>query len=197
MPVFESGARDPSGRIPPGQRVTEGWPVLHAGHVPRVDLSTWTFQIFGEVKRPVTLSYDEFLQLPATTLKCDIHCVTRWSKLDNEFEGVSFDEVKKLVSVDPGAKYVMVHAENDFTTNVPLADLEGGKALFAYRHNGQDLSPDHGWPLRLVVPHLYFWKSAKWVRGIEFMREDRPGYWERLGYHLYGDPWKEQRYWFS
>jgi len=184
-------------RIPPGQTVTEGWPVLHEGPVPSFDPATWTLRVFGEVERPLVLSYEEFRRLPTRQVRCDIHCVTHWSKLDNVFEGVPFSEIARLAGVKPEARYVILHAENDYTTNVPLEDCLREHSLLAYRHNGADLTPEHGWPLRAVIPHLYFWKSAKWVRGIEFSSVDKPGYWEQRGYHNYGDPWREQRFWFD
>lgn len=182
-------------RIPPDQSVTKGWPVLHEGSVPPFDPDTWDFRIFGLVEEPVTLSYQEIMRLPKVKIVSDIHCVTGWSKLDNEWEGISPREIIKLVRPLPEAKHVMVHAENDYTANIPLADFLGDDVLLAYRHNGKDLTPEHGWPLRLVLPKLYFWKSAKWVRGIELMAENRSGYWEKRGYHMYGDPWANQRYW--
>jgi DMSO/TMAO reductase YedYZ molybdopterin-dependent catalytic subunit len=181
-------------RLPPGQYLTEKWPVLHYGSVPKVDLAKWDFQIKGLVREPVRLSYHEFMALPKKTIKTDIHCVTRWSMFDSEWEGVPFLEVMKLVEVLPEAHFVLVHAEQNFTTNLPLSDLTRDDAMFVYRRNGEDIPRDHGWPLRLFVPHLYFWKSAKWVRGIEFLAEDRPGFWEGYGYHMRGDPWKEERY---
>ncbi len=181
-------------RVPPGQFVTDRWPVLHAGTVPRIDLDKWTFRIFGLVEAEKTLTYPEFMSLPKSVVKSDIHCVTTWSRLDNTWEGVLFKDVMRLVKVKPEARFVMVHAEEGWTTNVPLEDLLYDDVIFAYKHDGVDLTPSHGWPLRLVVPHLYFWKSAKWVRGIEFMIEDKPGFWEERGYHLYADPWLEQRY---
>jgi DMSO/TMAO reductase YedYZ molybdopterin-dependent catalytic subunit len=181
-------------RTPPGQTLTEKWPVLHYGSVPRVDLARWRFKIFGLVEEPVELTWQQFEALPRTSITRDIHCVTTWSRLDNTFEGVPFREVLNLVKPLPEARYAMVHAEYGFTTNLPLADLDRDDVLFADKHDGKPLTPDHGWPLRLVVPHLYFWKSAKWVRGIEFMTEDRAGFWERNGYHMRGDPWKEERY---
>jgi len=185
---------DEKTRIPPGQVATRKWPVLHYGSVPKVDLETWRFRIFGLVAEEVSLTYPEFMSLPRTRVQCDIHCVTGWSRLDNEFEGVLARDVLRLAQVKPEAKYVMVHAEQGFTANLPVADLLRDDVLFAYRWNGQDLTPEHGWPLRLVVPHLYFWKSAKWVTGLELMEHDRPGFWEQHGYHMYGDPWKVQRY---
>ncbi len=184
---------DPA-RVPPGQTVTEKWPVLHYGSVPRVDLKHWRFRVFGRVENPFELTWDEFMALPQTTIKSDVHCVTAWSKLDNEWTGVHVREILNRVRRQPGADWVMVHAENGYTTNIPLADLDRDDVLFAHSHNGQPLTPEHGAPLRLVVPHLYFWKSAKWVRGLEFMDADRPGFWENYGYHMRGDPWKEERY---
>lgn len=187
-------ARTPAERTPPGQILTRDWPVLHYGNVPRINLETWRFRIFGEVEDDVTLTYREFTALPPTRVTCDIHCVTHWSRLDNEFEGVLFSDVYKLARVKPEAKYVLFHAEGGWTTNVPLADLLRDDVLFAWRWNGQDITPEHGWPLRTVVPHLYFWKSAKWVRGMEFLTQDQAGFWEKNGYHMRGDPWAEERY---
>jgi DMSO/TMAO reductase YedYZ molybdopterin-dependent catalytic subunit len=188
------GAVTDQTRVPPGQTVTEKWPVLHYGSVPRVDLGRWRFRIFGLVEEPVELTYDQFMALPRTSITRDIHCVTTWSRYDNTFEGVPFREVLKLVKPKPEATHAMIHAEYGFTTNLPLVDLDRDDVLFANKHDGKELTPDHGWPLRLVVPHLYFWKSAKWVRGIELLAEDKPGFWETHGYHMRGDPWKEERY---
>lgn len=192
---------DPS-RLPPGQYFTERFPVLHAGSVPEYgDLSQWDFRIFGLVDRERTLSWDELLALGEAELTVDIHCVTKWSKFDTAWKGVPFDAVLNLVEVDDAATHVMWHSEHGFTANVPLEDLMGvdereqPKCLLAYQFGGQPLEPDHGYPLRSLVPRLYFWKSAKWLRGIEFMDGDRPGFWERNGYHMYGDPFREQRYW--
>jgi DMSO/TMAO reductase YedYZ molybdopterin-dependent catalytic subunit len=187
-------ARELGDRLPPGQYVTEKWPVLHYGSVPKFNRATWDFRIFGLVHEPVHLSYDDFMRLPRKTVTRDVHCVTKWSLFDSEWEGVPFLEVMKLVTVKPDARFVMAHCEQNFTANVPLEDLTREDVLFAFRRNGEDISAEHGWPLRLFVPHLYFWKSAKWVRGIEFMAEDRPGFWEGYGYHMRGDPWKEERY---
>ncbi len=194
--LFSRGPKPESDprRVPPGQAVTEKWPVLHYGPVPRADTKKWDFRIFGLVEQPLRLTYDEFLNLPQIKVHCDVHCVTRWSRLDNTFEGVPFKEVHRLVKVKPAARYVMIHAENDFTANLPLEDLLKDNVIFAHKHNGEDLMPEHGWPMRLVVPHLYFWKSAKWVRGIEYMATDLPGFWEQYGYHMRGNPWKEERY---
>lgn len=181
-------------RVPPGQYLTDKWPVLHAGTVPRINLETWTFRIFGLVDEEKELTWEQFQSLPQFTSTSDIHCVTTWSRLDNTWQGVSFRDVLKLVHVLPEAKFVIIHAEEGWTTNLPLQDLLMDDVLFAHTHDGEPLTPSHGWPLRLVVPQLYFWKSAKWVRGIEFASVDRPGFWEERGYHLYADPWLEQRY---
>ncbi len=181
-------------RLPPGQYLTEKWPVLHTGGVPRCDPQRWDFRIWGLVQTPVRLTYPEIRALPAVRLRCDIHCVTAWSKLDVEFEGVPVRAVLDLAGVQPEAKFVMVHAEQGYETNLPLEYLLAPDALLAYRADGADLTPEHGWPLRLVVPRLYFWKSAKWVRGLELMARDRPGFWERNGYHNHADPWKEERF---
>ena len=181
-------------RVPPGQSLTRKWPVLHYGGVPRVDLATWRFEVRGHVERPLLLTYDELTALPRQQTLCDIHCVTRWSKLDNRFEGVPVREILARARPTPGATHVLVHAEQGFTANLPLADLDRAENLLAWRHDGEDLTPEHGWPLRLVVPHLYFWKSAKWVTGFEFMTGDAPGFWEQNGYHMRGDPWEEERY---
>jgi DMSO/TMAO reductase YedYZ molybdopterin-dependent catalytic subunit len=181
-------------RTPPGQTLTEKWPVLHYGSVPRVDLGRWRFRVSGLVEEPVELTYEQMMALPKAEVTRDIHCVTTWSRLDNTFEGIPIREVLKLARPRPEARFALVQAEYGFTTNLPLDDLDREDVLLAYKHNGKELTPDHGWPLRLVVPHLYFWKSAKWVRGLEFLAEDRAGFWERNGYHMRGDPWKEERY---
>ncbi|HEX5416936.1 MAG TPA: sulfite oxidase-like oxidoreductase [Chloroflexota bacterium] len=188
-----SSLTDPE-RVPPGQVVTEKWPVLHYGGIPRVDLKKWDFRVFGQVENPLTLTWEQFQALPRAEVHCDIHCVTRWSRLDNTFAGVPFREVYERAAPRSGARFVMIHAENGFTTNVPLDDLLQPNVLLADTHDGKPLPPEHGWPLRLVVPHLYFWKSAKWLRGFEFLPADRPGFWEQYGYHMRGDPWKEERY---
>ena len=183
-----------SDRIPPGQRLTDKFPVLHYGSVPQFDRATWDLKVFGLVEEPLTLSYDQFLELPVTRIVTDIHCVTTWSKLDTTWEGVLFRELMNSVQVDPEARFVMVHCEQDFTTNVPLEVLMDDDVLLAYRYDDQPLSPEHGYPLRLVVPKKYFWKSAKWIRGLELMAQDRLGFWEVRGYHNNADPWKEERY---
>jgi DMSO/TMAO reductase YedYZ molybdopterin-dependent catalytic subunit len=186
---------DPS-RLPPGQYLTEKWPVLHAGTVPDADLATWDFRVWGEVENPITLDWEQFNELPQTENVQDIHCVTRWSRFDTRFGGVHWREIAKLVRPKPSARYAIAHAEQDFTANVPLEALEDEDALLATEADGEPLTPDHGWPLRLVVPGRYFWKSAKWLRGIELRANDQPGFWERYGYHNDADPWREQRYGF-
>jgi DMSO/TMAO reductase YedYZ molybdopterin-dependent catalytic subunit len=192
--VQEAGY-DPA-RLPPGQYLTEKWPVLHAGTVPATDLATWDFRVFGAVENPITLSWEEFTALPAREITTDIHCVTRWSRFDTSFKGVHWSELAKLVSPKPSARYVVAHAEQDYTSNVPLKALEANDALLAYEADAEPLTPEHGWPLRLVVPSRYFWKSAKWLRGIELLDHDQPGFWERLGYHNDADFWTEERYGF-
>ena len=182
-----------SGRLPPGQALTLKWPVLHEGTVPKFDPAMWNFEISGLVEKPVRLTWADFTGLPMRQVTADMHCVTRWSRFDNRWEGVPFTEVAKLAGIKPQAQYVMVHAEQGYTSNVPLADLLRPQTLFALKHDGAALSPEHGFPLRLVVPHLYAWKSVKWVRRIEFLAADAPGFWESNGYHIYGDPFKEQR----
>ena len=183
-----------SARLPPGQSATLKWPVLQYGSVPRFDPARWDFRISGLVDKPVRLTWEEFNLLPKSTVTSDFHCVTRWSRFDNQWQGVLFRDVMKLVNLLPRAAYVLVHAEQGYTANVPLADLDRNNVLFATHHDGQPLSPDHGYPLRLIVPHLYAWKSVKWVRGLEFFDHDVPGFWEQNGYHMYGDPFREQRF---
>ena len=182
------------GRLPPGQRAIENRPTLHRGEVPRIDLNTWAFRVWGEVEEGLTLSWQEFMALPKTSVTADAHCVEGWSVLDNTWEGVAFQELMKRIRPKPQARFVMVHCHGDYTTNVSLEDLLDDSVLFAYKHNGQDLKPEHGWPLRLVMPKLYLWKSAKWAWGLQFMSEDRPGFWESAGYHHRGDVWQEERY---
>jgi len=181
-------------RLPPGQVLTAKWPVLHYGLVPSVDPKTWTFAVDGLVERPLTLTYDELLALPQTTVRCDIHCVTTWSRFDNAFEGVAVRLLLERAKVKPSAQYCLVSAEQGFTTNLSLADLDRPENLVAFKHDGEWLTPEHGGPARLLVPHLYFWKSAKWVRGLTLLDEDVPGFWEQNGYHMHGDPWTEERY---
>ena len=183
-----------AGRLPPGQAATLKWPVLQYGSVPKFDAARWDFRITGLVEQPVQLTWDEFNRLPKSTVTSDFHCVTRWSRFDNHWQGMLFRDVLKVVKLKPGAAYVLVHAEQGYTANVPLADLNRDNVLFATHHDGQPLEPDHGYPLRLIVPHLYAWKSVKWVRGLEFLDHDAPGFWEQNGYHMYGDPFKELRF---
>ena len=182
---------DPS-RLPPGQYVTDDFPVLSAGPTPHTPLAEWDFTIRGAVDRPVAWTWDEFLALPSETVTVDVHCVTKWSKLDTVWKGVSLDTL--LDGVETSAEYVLAFCDGGYTTNLPLEDVTGGKAWVAYEYGGGPLEPEHGAPARLLVPHLYFWKSAKWVRGLELRDHDGPGFWEYNGYHNYGDPWKEQRY---
>jgi DMSO/TMAO reductase YedYZ molybdopterin-dependent catalytic subunit len=183
-----------AGRLPPGQSLTLKWPVLHEGSIPRTDLRTWDFRIEGLVEKPVRLTWEEFNKLPQTEIRCDLHCVTRWSRFDNRFVGVPFTEVMKLVSPKPDAHFAMVRGEHGYTANLPLEDLLKPETIFAFTHDGEPLTADHGGPLRLIVPHLYLWKSVKWVRGFSLMAEDEPGFWEQNGYNIHGDPWREQRF---
>jgi DMSO/TMAO reductase YedYZ molybdopterin-dependent catalytic subunit len=183
---------DPS-RIPPGQYFERGFPVLSAGPTPRPDLADWRFTIDGAVGQSASWSWDDFMALPKETPTVDIHCVTKWSKLDTSWGGVSLDTL--LDGVETQGEYVTAWSDGGYTTNVPLADLRGGQAWVAYEYDGAPLEPEHGGPARLLVPHLYFWKSAKWVRGLTVTVQDEPGFWEQNGYHIYGDPWREQRYW--
>lgn len=183
-----------NGRLPPGQSLTLKWPVLHYGSVPRFDPAKWDFRLWGAVEKPVRLTWEQFSSLPRVHKTSDFHCVTRWSRFDNEWDGVAFHDVLKLVQLKPEAKHILIHAEQGFTANVPLDDLTRDDVLFATHHDGEPLSPEHGFPLRLIVPHLYAWKSVKWVRGLEFLDHDAAGFWEQNGYHMYGDPFKEQRF---
>jgi DMSO/TMAO reductase YedYZ molybdopterin-dependent catalytic subunit len=182
----------PPGRVPPGQYATADFPVLTAGPTPDVSLEEWRFTITGEVDEPRTWTWTELRALPSEQVTRDIHCVTKWSKLDTVWEGVSLDTL--LDPIETAAEYALIHSYGGYTTNLPLEDLTGGKAWIAYAYDGEPLEPEHGGPARLLVPHLYFWKSAKWVRGLELLLDDTPGFWESYGYHTYGDPWREQRY---
>jgi len=182
------------GRVPPGQYVTPDFPVLSAGPTPHTPLDRWTFQISGLVRQPVSWSWEEFLSLPSKTYLTDIHCVTKWSKLDTQWKGVSVETLFTNIDLDPKAMFVEAFSDGDYTTNLPLEDILHDQAFVAYEFDGKPLQPEHGGPARLVVPHLYFWKSAKWVRGLNLMERDSPGFWESLGYHNRGDPWKEERY---
>lgn len=190
--IVHSPRQEP--RLPPGQIVTEKWPVLHHGTVPSIDLARWDFVVNGLVARPQRWTWDEFQRLPRTQVHSDIHCVTRWSRYDNTWEGVPLREVLALAAPEPGGRFAIVHAEAGFTTNLPISELLQDDVLLADRHDGQPLAPEHGWPLRLVVPRRYFWKSAKWIRRIEVAGRDEPGFWERNGYHNDADPWREERF---
>jgi DMSO/TMAO reductase YedYZ molybdopterin-dependent catalytic subunit len=182
------------GRLPPGQSTTLKWPVLHYGSVPHFDPERWEFSVRGLVEGPLRFTWTEFNTLPRISVTRDFHCVTRWSRFGNGWEGVAFREILRRIRPRHAAAFVLVHAEQGFTANVPLADLDREDVLLATHHDGQPLTLDHGHPLRLVVPHLYAWKSVKWVRALEFLDHDQPGFWEQNGYHMYGDPWKEQRH---
>jgi DMSO/TMAO reductase YedYZ molybdopterin-dependent catalytic subunit len=203
MPLFRSKAEnkvrdagyDPA-RLPPGQYYTEKWPVLHAGDVPDVDLASWRLEVTGEVEEPLSLTYEQLQELPATDVTTDIHCVTRWSRFDAEFKGVHWSELAKLARPKPSARFAIAHAEQGFTANVPLAAIEDENALVVYEADGEPLTPDHGYPVRLFIPTKYFWKSAKWLRGIELSAVDKPGFWERYGYNNDADFWQEERYSF-
>jgi DMSO/TMAO reductase YedYZ molybdopterin-dependent catalytic subunit len=181
-------------RIPPGQKATEKWPVLHHGNIPDIDISKWKFAISGLVAGEIKLDYEEFLSLERIKVYSDIHCVTTWSKMDNLWEGVSSGTIKDMAQVLPEARFVIIHAAGGFTTNLTLDDFLETDVLFVLKHNDETLTLEHGYPVRLVVPRLYFWKSAKWVTGVEFVAEDSPGFWESHGYHNRGDPWQEERY---
>ena len=201
MPLFRSKAEDKvrnagfdPARLPPGQYYTDKWPVLHAGDVPDEDLATWTLKISGEVEQPVTLTYAELTALPATDVTTDIHCVTRWTKLDTTWEGVPIQEILRLAGVRTTATHVLAHSEQGYTANVPLSVLDDDDVLLADTFDGAELEQEHGWPLRLIIPKRYFWKSAKWIRGLEFLDHDILGFWERYGYNNDADPWKEERY---
>jgi len=203
MPLFRSKAEDKvraagydPARLPPGQYLTEKWPVLHAGEVPDVDVATWTLAVSGEVEQPLMLTFEQLRALPATDVTTDIHCVTRWSRFDARFRGVHWRELARLCRPKPTARFAIAHAEHGFTANVPISALEDDDALVVYEADGEPLTADHGYPVRLVVPTRYFWKSAKWLRGIELSAVDKPGFWERYGYHNDADPWQEQRYSF-
>ena len=187
-----SSATAGSGRLPPGQHLVGGFPVLSAGPTPHTPLEAWSFAIRGEVAPERSWTWDEFQALPSETVTRDIHCVTKWSKLDTVWTGVSVDTL--LENVETSAEYVTAWCDGGYTTNLPLEDVTGGRAWVAYAYDGEPLDPEHGGPARLLVPHLYFWKSAKWVRGLELRDEEELGFWENYGYHEYGDPWREQRY---
>jgi DMSO/TMAO reductase YedYZ molybdopterin-dependent catalytic subunit len=182
----------PSGRVPPGQYLTSGFPVLSAGPTPRIETADWRLTISGEIDEPLSWTWEQFRALDDEQVAVDIHCVTKWSKLDTTWIGVSLDTL--LAGVETAAEFVLVHSYGGYTTNLPLADVIDGKAWVVHTYDGEPLDPEHGGPARLLVPHLYFWKSAKWVTGIELRTDEEPGFWEGYGYHIYGDPWQEQRY---
>lgn len=190
------GKPDPAtaARIPPGQYLTEKFPVLHYGSVPKADLGRWDFRVFGDVESPFTLTWEEFGTLPRKAVTTDIHCVTRWSKLDTAWEGAPIQAVLELARLRPEAAFVVAHCEQGYTANLPLSVLDDDDVLLADTFAGRPLEPEHGYPLRLLVPKRYFWKSAKWIRGLEFLDRDRLGFWERYGYHNDADPWKEERF---
>ena len=190
MPFLKQ--KDPS--VPPGQTVTEGFPVLHVGDVPAIDPTTWRLRVFGQVAQPFELSYDELRALPASDYRGDIHCVTRWSKKNTYWVGVKFAELVARAMPLGSAKFVVQHADNDYTTNLPLSVMLDEDVLVAYEFDGQPVEPIHGGPVRMLVPKKYFWKSAKWLRGIEFLDADQKGFWEVRGYNNDADPWKEERY---
>ena len=186
----------PAQRTPPGQTLTAKWPVLHYGSVPKVDPKndSWRLRVFGLVENEYELSYDEIRAMPAVDVVCDIHCVTHWSRLDNTFIGVPTKTIIEQARPKPNARFVMCHSEAGFTVNVPLKELVAEDSILAYAWDGKDLAAEHGWPLRGLVPRLYLWKSAKWIRGIELRATDAPGFWEQNGYHMHGDPWSEERF---
>ena len=184
-------------RLPPGQTLVSHFPVLSYGPTPRFNSTKWDFRVIGLVVNPLRLNWEEFRRLPVHSQTSDFHCVTSWSRYDNHWEGVRINQLMKLVTLKPQAGFVFVHCDGGYTTNLPLNDFLSDDAMLAFRHDGKDLEPDHGWPLRLVVPKLYGWKSAKWVRAIEFCAKERRGFWEVRGYHNHGDPWAEERYSFQ
>ncbi|MEH7444876.1 sulfite oxidase-like oxidoreductase [Bacillus sp. JJ1122] len=181
-------------RLPPGQVLTERFPILHEGEVPEYDLKTWNLKVFGAVEKEVVVSYDQIMNMPQVSVTADIHCVTRWSRFDNTFTGVKFSDFLKELGIQPKSQFVMLHADHDYTANLQLSDLDRDDVLLAHSFEGKPLTDKHGWPLRLVVPHLYFWKSVKWIVGIEFIDENKPGFWEQNGFHINGDPFNEQRF---
>jgi DMSO/TMAO reductase YedYZ molybdopterin-dependent catalytic subunit len=198
MKLFKSKPELPpekAARVPPGQYLTEKWPVLHYGTVPRFDPKTWDFRVFGKVEKEFTMSWEQFKALDQTLVQADMHCVTTWSRLDQRWEGIPFAKIVALAKPTSDAQFVIAHSEYGFTANIPIEYCLRDNCLIALRANGEPLTPEHGSPIRLVVPPLYAWKSAKWLRGIEFSAVDKPGFWERNGYNNRGDPWKEERYW--
>jgi DMSO/TMAO reductase YedYZ molybdopterin-dependent catalytic subunit len=194
--LFGNKPTDPetAARIPPGQYRTDKFPVLHYGSVPRTDLATWDFRVWGEVDSPFTLTWDQFKALPRKQVETDIHCVTRWTKLDTTWEGVAIQTILEMAGLRPEAAFVLAHCEQGYTANMPLSVLDDDDVLLADTFGAEPLEPDHGYPLRLLVPRRYFWKSAKWIRGLEFLDRDILGFWERYGYNNSADPWKEERF---
>ncbi len=202
MPLFGKKSTAPieklpdgKDRLPPGQYLTTKWPVLSYERTPNQLPTDWRLKITGKVENPFELTWEEFLALPRTMLNADIHCVTTWSRYDNTWEGVHIREILQRAKPLRSAKYVIAHSWTGYTTNMPLADLDDDDVMIAIMHDGEDLAPEHGGPVRLLVPKLYFYKSAKWLDGLEFMEQDRPGFWEQRGYHNHADPWEEERYW--
>lgn len=184
-------------RLPPGQYETRDFPVLSLGPTPEISTEDWKLEISGLVENPLAFSWEEFLKLPIEEVKRDIHCVTKWSKFDTRWEGVSLDELMRRAGVSPGVTHLIAHSSDGYSTNLPIEDVSNGKAWVAVRYEGEEIAAEHGGPARLLVPHLYFWKSAKWLKRLEFTDRDNPGFWEVRGYHNYGDPWREQRYTFD
>jgi DMSO/TMAO reductase YedYZ molybdopterin-dependent catalytic subunit len=202
MPLFGRKSRteieklpDGQDRLPPGQYLTQKWPVLSYERTPKSLPTDWKLKITGSVENPFELNWEEFLALPRTKLVTDIHCVTTWSRYDNDWEGVHIREILQRAKPLSSAKFVMAHSWTGYTTNLPLSDLDDDDVMIALKHDGENLTPEHGGPIRLLVPKLYFYKSAKWLDGLEFMESDRPGFWEQRGYHNHADPWQEERYW--
>lgn len=189
--------RPQSDRLPPGQYLTDDYPVLSLGPTPKVKPEEWSLKIFGQIENPQKLDWDQFTNLPSTSIEKDIHCVTKWSKFDTHWKGIDFDQIIKLVNPKKTAKFVIFYSYDGYTTNLPIEDVINGQALIAFEYEHSPIPSEHGGPIRMVIPHLYFWKSAKWLNGIEFSDKDEPGFWEVRGYHNYGDPWKEQRYDFD
>lgn len=193
-PIVHPDTRRTTDRVPPGQKLVSGWPVLTAGDTPFITKKQWRFTVAGLVEAPLEFTWEQFMALPAATLRCDLHCVTTWSRLDMTFRGVLHTEILARCRPKPEAKFVLILGEPGYSTNVPLADFARPDTMFAYGYEGGPMPVPHGGPVRDLIPHLYLWKSAKWATGLEFMAEDRAGFWEERGYHMRGDPWKEERY---
>ncbi len=192
----QAGEMLPDGRprLPPGQRLVESWPVLHYGGIPQIDLASWELRVFGLVGEELSFNLEQVRALPQVQLRRDIHCVTTWSRYDNDWEGISFQHLMELAKPAPEAKHVVFHCYGGYTTNVPIEELDRDDVLLVHTHDAEPLTPEHGAPLRGMIPQLYFWKSAKWINAIEFVPDNRPGFWEMYGYHMHGDPWREERY---